>query len=121
MVRRGLLPPWLLHHVSGNRTAGRGFPEIKVLRERKITKWEAPSAVEPRLGACRSRAPSPHVPMVFLMRNYVRVARILPFGWDWGGATLLCELGTCQAVLLPITLGALEGVRVFNHRTGGLP
>ena len=37
------------------------------------------------------------------------------------GATLLRELGTCQAVLLQITPGALDGVRVFNHRTGGLP
>ena len=32
--------------------------------------------------------PSPPVPMVFLMRNYVRVARILPFGWDWGGGRI---------------------------------
>ena len=32
------------------------------------------------------------------------------------GAALLCELGTCQ-----ITPGALDGVRVFNHQTGGLP
>ena len=23
--------------------------------------------------------------MVFLMRSYVRVARVLPFVWDWGG------------------------------------
>ena len=37
------------------------------------------------------------------------------------GAALLCELGMCQAVLLPITPGALEGVRVFNRRTSGLP
>ena len=37
------------------------------------------------------------------------------------GAALLRELETCQAVLLPITPGALEGVRVFNRRTGGLP
>ena len=37
------------------------------------------------------------------------------------GAALLCELGACQAVLLQITPGALEGVRVFNRRTGGLP
>ena len=61
-----------------------GLPEIKLLKERKITKREAPSAVEPRLGACRSRAPAPPVPMVFSMRNYVRVARILPFGGVWG-------------------------------------
>ena len=27
----------------------------------------------------------------------------------------------CQAVLLQITSGALDGVRVFNRRTGGLP
>ena len=37
------------------------------------------------------------------------------------GAALLCELGTCQAVLLQITSGVLDGVRVFNRRTGGLP
>ena len=37
------------------------------------------------------------------------------------GAALLCDLGTCQEVLLQITPGALDGVRVFNHRTGGLP
>ena len=37
------------------------------------------------------------------------------------GAALLCELRTCQTVLLQITSGALDGVRVFNHRTGGLP
>ena len=37
------------------------------------------------------------------------------------GAALLCELRTCQAVLLQITLGALDCVRMFNHRTGGLP
>ena len=37
------------------------------------------------------------------------------------GAALLCELGTCEAVLLQITPGALDGVRVFNHRTSGLP
>ena len=37
------------------------------------------------------------------------------------GVALLCELGTCQAVLLQITPGALDSVRVFNHRTGGLP
>ena len=38
-----------------------------------------------------------------------------------GGAALLCELGMCQAVLLPITPGALEGVRVLKRRTSGLP
>ena len=59
--------------------------------------------------------PSPPVPMVFLIRNYVRVARISPFGWDWGGGHIAMRLGACQAVLLPITLGALEGVRVFNR------
>ena len=32
--------------------------------------------------------PSPPVPMVFLMHNYVRVARISPFGWDWGGGRI---------------------------------
>ena len=42
----------------------------------------------PRLGACRSRAPSPPMPLVFLMPNYVRVARILPFGWDQGGGRI---------------------------------
>ena len=58
------------------------------MKERKITKREAPSAVEPCLGACRSRAPSPPVPMVFSMRNYVRMARISPFGWYWGGGRI---------------------------------
>ena len=43
---------------------------------------------KPRLGACRSCAPSQPVPMVFLMRNYVRVAQISPFGWDWGGGRI---------------------------------
>ena len=28
------------------------------------------------------------MPMVFSMRNYVRVARILPFGGDWGGGRI---------------------------------
>ena len=37
------------------------------------------------------------------------------------GSAFLCELGTCQAVLLQITPGALDGVPVFNHRTIGLP
>ena len=37
------------------------------------------------------------------------------------GAALLCELGTCQVVLLLITPGALDGVRTFNGRTGELP
>ena len=32
--------------------------------------------------------PSPPVPMVFSMRNYVRVAWISPFGWDWGGGCI---------------------------------
>ena len=41
--------------------------------------------------------------------------------WAGVGAALLCELGACQAVLLHITPGALDGVRVFNHRTGRLP
>ena len=43
---------------------------------------------KPRLGACRSRAPSLPMPMVFLMRNYVRVARVSPFGWDRGGGRI---------------------------------
>ena len=43
---------------------------------------------KPRLGVCRSVPPSPPVPMVFLMRNYVRVAWISPFGWDWGGGRI---------------------------------
>ena len=30
----------------------------------------------------------PPMPMVFSMRNYVRVTRILPFGWDWGGGRI---------------------------------
>ena len=98
------------------------FPEIKVLKKRKITKRRAPSAVLSRvLGRAAVVPPSPPVPMVFLMRNYVRVARISPLGWDRGGGALLCELGTCQEVLLPITPGVLEGVRVLNRRTGGLP
>ena len=41
-----------------------------------------------RLGECRSRAPSLPVPMVFLMRNYVCMARVSPFGWDWGGGRI---------------------------------
>ena len=42
-----------------------------------------------RLGACRSHGPpSPPMPMVFLMRNYVRVARISPFGWYWDGGRM---------------------------------
>ena len=32
--------------------------------------------------------PSPLVPMVFLMRNYVRLARVSPFGWDRGGGRI---------------------------------
>ena len=37
------------------------------------------------------------------------------------GAALLRLLGTCQAVLLQVTLGALDGVWTFNGRTGELP
>ena len=37
------------------------------------------------------------------------------------GAALLRLLGTCQAVLLWVTPGALDGVRTFNGRTGELP
>ena len=37
------------------------------------------------------------------------------------GAALLCELGTCQAVLLQITPGALDSVWLFEGRTGELP
>ena len=59
--------------------------------------------------------PSPPMPMVFLMRNYVRVARVSPFGLGRGGGALLYKLGTCQEVLLPITPGALEGVRVLRR------
>ena len=44
--------------------------------------------VEPRLGVCRSRAPSLPVPMVFLMHNYVRVARVSPFGLGQGGGRI---------------------------------
>ena len=65
--------------------------------------------------------PSPPVPMVFLMRNYVRVARVSPFGWDWGGVALLRELRPRQAVYLPIAPSAFEGVRVLKRRIGGLP
>ena len=57
MVRRSFLPPWLLYRVSGNRTAGRGFQIVKSWKREKIIRWEAPSVVEPRFGACRSRAP----------------------------------------------------------------
>ena len=77
---------------------------------------------KPRIGACRSCAPSPLVPMVFVMRNYVRAARVSPLGWDLGvSAALLRELRSRQAVYLPIALRALEGVQVLKHRTGGLP
>ena len=44
--------------------------------------------VEPRLGHVVVVPPSPPVPMVFSMRNYVRVARILLFGWYWGGGRI---------------------------------
>ena len=37
------------------------------------------------------------------------------------GAALLHLLGTCQAVLLWVTPGALDGVRSFSGRTGELP
>ena len=37
------------------------------------------------------------------------------------GAGLLRLLGTCQAVLLWVTPGALDGVRTFNGRTRELP
>ena len=37
------------------------------------------------------------------------------------GAALLRLLGSCQAVLLPITPGALDSVRSFSGRTGELP
>ena len=37
------------------------------------------------------------------------------------GAALLRLLGLCQAVFLWVTLGALDGVRSFNGRTGELP
>ena len=43
---------------------------------------------KPCLGACRNRAPSLPMPMVFLMRNYVRVARVSPFGLGWGGGRI---------------------------------
>ena len=33
----------------------------------------------------------PPMPMVFLMRNYVRVAWISPFGWDWGGGRIAMQ------------------------------
>ena len=62
--------------------------------------------------------------MVFLVRNYVRVARVSPFRSctplpTW--AALLRELKSRQAVYLPIAPSALEGVRVLNCQTGGLP
>ena len=37
------------------------------------------------------------------------------------GAALLRLLGSCQAVLLKVTPGALDGVRSFNGRTGEPP
>ena len=37
------------------------------------------------------------------------------------GAALLRLLGSCQAVFLWVTPGALDGVRSFNGRTGELP
>ena len=46
---------------------------------------------KPRLGACRSRASSLPVPMVFLMRNYVRVARVSQFGLGRGGGRIAMQ------------------------------
>ena len=37
------------------------------------------------------------------------------------GAALLCLLGTCQPALLEVDSGALDVVRTFNSRIGGLP
>ena len=37
------------------------------------------------------------------------------------GAALLRLLGSCQAVLLLVTPGALDGVRLFSGQTGELP
>lgn len=43
------------------------------------------------------------------------------FARVWVGAALLYLLGTCQAVLLWVTLGTLDGVRTFNGQTRELP
>ena len=71
------------------------------------------------LWVCCGRAPPP-MPMVSSERNDVREGPILNFVGAGVGAAFLRVLGTCQVVLLQITPGALEGVRVFNRRTGGL-
>ena len=37
------------------------------------------------LGRAAVVPPSPPMSMVFLIRNYVHVARVSLLGWDWGG------------------------------------
>ena len=44
--------------------------------------------------------PSPLVPMVFLMRNYVRVARISPFGLGRGGGRIATRAQTMPGGLV---------------------
>ena len=59
--------------------------------------------------------PPSSMPMVFqcvIMYTWHGLCRLAGTGV---GAALLCELGACQAVLLQITLGTLDGVWVFNH------
>ena len=65
------------------------FPEIKVLKKEKNNQTGSPYCGLSRvLGHAAVVPPSPPVPMVFLMRNYVRVARTLSFGWDRGGGRI---------------------------------
>ena len=62
------------------------FPEIEVLKEKENNQTGSPWCGLGRVLECVVVAPpSPPVPMVFLMRNYVRVTRVSPLGWDWGG------------------------------------
>ena len=59
--------------------------------------------------------------MVFLMRNCVCMAWILPFGWDWGGGRIAMRAWNVPGGLVANYSDALEGVWVFNRRTAGLP
>ena len=55
---------------------------------------------KPRLGACRNCAPSLPVPMVFLMRNYVRVVRVSPLGLGRGGGRIATRAQTVPGGLV---------------------
>ena len=85
-----------------------------------MTKSGAPSAVEPYFGRAVV-VPLPLCPWYF--------QSVIMYAWYWFrnftmagvGAALLHLLGTYQAVLLYVTLGALDGVRTFNSWTGELP